>query len=94
MAIISPKKYEVYSYVPTKCAEALGDVPGEVEVVSEMNEEGIFTVIITDGIDNYTKRGRRELEVSVNSEFAKGMILLNIAPCVIDSGLCFEDLFQ
>lgn len=93
MTIISPKKYEIYSYMPTKRAAELGDTSGEVEIVSEVNEKGYFVAAITCGLEKYTKSGRTRLNVSINSEFAKGMALQDITPRVVDSGLHFEDLF-
>ena len=93
MAIINPKKYEIYSYTPTKRAAELGDTPGEVEIVSEVNEKGYFDAVITCGLENYIKRGKKRLAVSINSEFVKGMALQDITPRVVDSGLHFEDLF-
>lgn len=83
---------DVYEYTPTPLAMSLGDKPGSIEILSD---DGVqFLCRIVSGIENLVERVGRELRVDKGSPFARGLTLKELEPCVVDSGLGFDDVFD
>lgn len=83
---------DVYEYTPTSFAMLLGDKPGSIEILSD---DGVqFLCRIVSGIEDLVERVGREFRVDKGSPFARGLTLKELEPCVVDSGLEFDDVFD